>query len=343
MLGLYAFFYGLAHFLTFFALDQNLSVHRTLHEVFNRPYLVIGTAGLLMMVPLALTSFNVSIKSLGPKNWKRLHRLVYLVAIAGAIHFYMLQKADKRLPWAFFIAFGILFVYRLAAWALAANRSPAAMAAATPSRWSGKLRVEKITAETPNVKTFRLAPLNGDSFPFNYQPGQHLSLTLPINGKNVYRSYTIASTPSRPGYCELTIKREDTGVASRHMHALQEGDILQIAAPSGRFTFTGNNANSVALLAAGVGITPLMAIIRYLTDHRWGGQIYLLYSSKTQSDIIFKSELDALAANHPNLHITHTLTRDPAAPFHQGRISADLLAPSPTSRRPPATYAAPPT
>lgn len=324
-LGLYAFFYACLHFLTFYALDQSLSLTRTFAEIFMRLYLLIGYAALMLMVPLAATSFNSTIKKLGPTRWKNLHRLTYLVCILGAIHFYMLQKSDKRLPWLFFIIFGLLFAYRLIAWAL--KPQAASPAATDTGRWNGQLRLHKITDETPNVRTFRLVPTSGNALPFQYQPGQHLSLTLPINGKNVYRSYTIASSPSRPGCCELTIKREDMGTASRHMHSLKEGDTLAITAPSGRFTFTGENASAVALLAGGVGITPLMSILRYLTDHRWGGQIYLIYANKTQSDIIFKNELESLAKNHPNLHISHTLTRDndPAWTGLRGRITPDLL------------------
>jgi ferredoxin-NADP reductase/DMSO/TMAO reductase YedYZ heme-binding membrane subunit len=325
-LGLYAFFYGLVHFFSYFALEQYYNLAHTFAEIFMRLYLFIGYMALMLMIPLAATSFNATIKRLGPRRWKLLHSLTYLICTLGAIHFFLLQKSDKRLPILFFAIFGILFAYRLLAWALK-PRTHAATTAADTGRWMGTLRVDRITSETPNVRTFRLVPTAGAALPFQYKPGQHLSLTLPIDGKNVYRSYTIASSPSRPGCCELTIKREDMGTASRHIHALKPGDTLAITAPSGRFTFTGENANAVALLAAGVGITPLMSILRYLTDRRWGGQIYLVYANKTQSDIIFKKELETLAAQHPNLHITHTLTRDtdPLWPGLRGRITPDLL------------------
>ena len=148
------------------------------------------------------------------------------------------------------------------------------------------------------------------AFPFAYLPGQYLTFSLQIGGKAVSRSYTIASAPSRRGYCEVTIKREEQGLVSRHMHdTVREGDLLTIAAPGGRFTFTGAEANRVALLAAGVGITPLMSILRYLTDQNWSGQIYLVYSCKTAKDIIFREELEAIGRRFPNLHLTLTLTR----------------------------------
>src|SRR5208282_3666232 len=148
-------------------------------------------------------------------------------------------------------------------------------------------------------------------------------------GKPVTRSYTIASTPSRPGYCEVTIKREEQGLVSRHMHdTVKEGDLLTIAAPGGRFTFTGAETNSVVLLAAGVGITPLMSILRYLADQNWSGQVHMVYSCKTARDIIFREELEAIERHFPNLHLTLTLSRAESATNWTGatgRIDAKLL------------------
>ena len=98
-------------------------------------------------------------------------------------------------------------------------------------------------------------------------------------------------------------------------------------APAGRFTFTGAEAGSIVLIAGGVGITPLMSKIRYLTDLSWPGDIYLVFSVKTERDIIFRDELDALRRRHPNLHVTVTLTRDDGAAWsgERGRITPALL------------------
>ena len=87
-----------------------------------------------------------------------------------------------------------------------------------PKFWSGQLRVARVFDETPEVRTFRLVPPAGTRLPFDFLPGQYLNLSLMVDGKKVNRSYTIASSPTRVGYCELTVKREDRGVASRHLH-----------------------------------------------------------------------------------------------------------------------------
>lgn len=113
MLGLYAFVYGCLHFSLFFSLDQGFSVSSTLSEMVKRKYLIVGSTALLAMVPLAMTSTNAMIKRLGGKRWRALHRLAYVAAIAGVIHYYMQVKADTRLPLAFAAVLAVLLGCRL--------------------------------------------------------------------------------------------------------------------------------------------------------------------------------------------------------------------------------------
>ncbi len=329
--GLYAFFYGCAHFLIFFALDRSFSISSTLSEMAKRNYLLVGITALLLMVPLAVTSTNAMIKRLGAKRWHNLHRLVYVTAILGVLHFYMQKKskADLALPLTFAVGLGFLLGFRILA---AFRRTPPAAAAAAPAPkaklWSGPLRVVSITPETPDVRTIRLASPDGNHLPFTHQPGQYLVLSLVIDGKKVNRTYTIASSPTQPAWCEITVKREDLGQVSGHLHAnLREGDLIQVSAPAGRFTFDGTSAASVVLIAGGVGITPLMSILRYLTDQRWSGEIHFLFTAKTPADIIFRQELEDLQKRFSNLRFHLTLTR---ADKHiwsgrHGRISRELL------------------
>ena len=115
LLGLYAFFYCCLHFAIYFWLDRSLSASRLLADVTRRPFILIGMSGLLMMVPLAITSTSGMIKRLGAKRWKRLHQLIYPTAIAGVIHYWMSVKADIRKPFAFAVALAILLGYRLIA------------------------------------------------------------------------------------------------------------------------------------------------------------------------------------------------------------------------------------
>jgi ferredoxin-NADP reductase/DMSO/TMAO reductase YedYZ heme-binding membrane subunit len=339
-LGLYAFFYLAIHFAIFVLLDRGGNVRSTVHEIVMRRYLQIGTAGLLLMVPLAVTSTDRMMERLGARKWKALHRLAYVSAIAGVLHYILLVKADLRQPLAFAGVLGALLLFRVLGYGLdrqskrrlrvqtEARTMAASMVPPRPRFWSGELRIVRTFDETPDVRTFRLATLDGKPLPFAHSPGQYLTLDLTIDGVRVRRSYTIASSPTRAAYCEVTIKRKGDGYVSCHLHdALREGDVVKVSAPSGRFTFTGSEAGQVVLLAGGVGITPLMSIVRDLTDRSWTGAIYLVIAARTQHDVIFREELEYLQRRFPNLHVRVTLSNevDPSWTGARGRIDAPLL------------------
>lgn len=180
--------------------------------------------------------------------------------------------------------------------------------------WSGKLRVESILEETPTVKTFRLSMPDSVVLPFAYYPGQFLTFSLNIGGKPVKRSYTIASSPTQSHYCAVTVKREEDGMVSRYLHdEVKEGDLLELSAPFGKFVFTGEESDSIVLIAGGVGITPMMSAVRYLTDIGWRSDIYFLFACRTTDDFIFRRELEQLQLIHPNLHVHASMTREPGA------------------------------
>lgn len=194
--------------------------------------------------------------------------------------------------------------------------------------WKGKLRVSAIYKETPSVKTFRLQDPDGGAIPFAFLPGQFLTYSAEIDGKTVKRSYTIASSAAQAAYVETTIKREDGGVFSDYMHdKVKEGDVLDVMAPSGTFTFTGKEADSVVLIGGGVGITPLMAAIRYLFDIAWPGQIHLVYGAQSTEQFIFRDELEYLQRRMNDLHVAATMTRAAGTSWmgSEGQITADFL------------------
>lgn len=199
------------------------------------------------------------------------------------------------------------------------------------STWSGTLRVASIVRETPLVKTFRLVEPGGGAIPFSYAPGQFLTFSAQIDGRLVRRSYTIASPPTRTSYVEVTVKREEEGAYSRFLHdSVVPGSVLQVRGPSGVFTFDGGNAESIVLIAGGVGITPLMTVIRYLTDHGWAKDIFLLYSCRTSRDFIFREELEYLQRRYPNLHVVAIITRTEGTTWMgpTGRLTKELIAQS---------------
>ncbi|GAB4509097.1 MAG: protein-methionine-sulfoxide reductase heme-binding subunit MsrQ [Sulfuricaulis sp.] len=124
MLGLFAFFYACLHFLSYVWLDQYFVLADIIKDVIKRPYITVGFASFLMLIPLALTSTNAMIRRLGAKRWQQLHRLVYLIGIGGVVHFLWLVKSDIREPLVYGVILALLLGFRV--WDKA-RRAPGAM------------------------------------------------------------------------------------------------------------------------------------------------------------------------------------------------------------------------
>jgi sulfoxide reductase heme-binding subunit YedZ len=116
MLGLFAFFYGCLHLLTYVWLDQFFDARGILRDVAKRPFITAGFTAFVLMVPLALTSTAGWIRRLGGRRWQVLHRLVYASAIAGVLHYWWLVKSDIRGPLAYAAVISLLLGYRAIAW-----------------------------------------------------------------------------------------------------------------------------------------------------------------------------------------------------------------------------------
>ncbi len=112
MLGLYAFFYGTAHLLTYVAFDREWRLLSIIADVTMRPFIALGMFSFAMMVPLAVTSTNAMIKRLGGKRWAQLHRLTYYVTIGGVLHYYVIVKSDTTWPLIFGGVVAVLLAYR---------------------------------------------------------------------------------------------------------------------------------------------------------------------------------------------------------------------------------------
>ena len=97
LLGLFTFFYGLLHFLAFAWLDMGLDLTAIVADIAKRPFILVGSAALLLMLPLALTSFNRAIKALGAPRWQALHRAVYAVAVLAVLHFFWMRTGKNDL------------------------------------------------------------------------------------------------------------------------------------------------------------------------------------------------------------------------------------------------------
>ncbi|HEY0404444.1 MAG TPA: protein-methionine-sulfoxide reductase heme-binding subunit MsrQ [Pyrinomonadaceae bacterium] len=113
MLGLYAFFYGFLHLLTYVWFDRSWRLGTVVPDILQRPFIAVGMLSFFIMVPLAITSTDKMLKRLGGKRWQKLHKTVYLSAIGGVLHYYLLVKKDTGLPLALGFVLLILLGYRI--------------------------------------------------------------------------------------------------------------------------------------------------------------------------------------------------------------------------------------
>jgi sulfoxide reductase heme-binding subunit YedZ len=113
MVGLFAFFYGAAHLLTYIWFDRFFNLRSTIADVAQRPFIAVGMAAFFLMIPLAITSTDKMLKRLGGKRWIKLHRLAYVAGILGALHYWLLVKSDTRIPLTFGFIIALLLGHRL--------------------------------------------------------------------------------------------------------------------------------------------------------------------------------------------------------------------------------------
>lgn len=208
-----------------------------------------------------------------------------------------------------------------------ANRGPATPAprpqpspAPRPGGFT-QVPVIGVFPETPDITTFRMARPEG----FDFKAGQFTSVRLKIDGRPVVRCYSISSAPEAGGYFEISVKRQ--GLMSGTLHAsIRPGSMVSVMPPSGGFTYPDEDDRPLGLLAGGVGITPLMSMLRHATAADPTRPITLLYSTNTHSDIAFRDELRLLAHRHPQTRIVITNTRGPHADdCRSGRIDAAMI------------------
>ncbi len=179
--------------------------------------------------------------------------------------------------------------------------------------------------ETPRVRSLVLAVPNW----FGHRPGQHVDLRLTAeDGYQAVRSYSIASPPEAENL-EITIERLDDGEVSPYLtEELRVGDRLELRGPiGGYFVWEAGMGGPVLLVAGGSGIAPLMAMIRHRVAAGSEIPIRLLYSARSPADVIYRAELDRLAASAVRLEVIYTFTRSapPGWTGYRRRVDAEML------------------
>jgi len=170
------------------------------------------------------------------------------------------------------------------------------------------LRVSEIIDETPSTKTLRMVSEDGYLPPF--QAGQYVNLFVETQGVRSSRPYSIASPPNQRAYYDLTVKAVADGFVSLYLLAeVKVGDRLSSTGPMGGFFHNPlSHSNVVVYLAGGSGITPMMSMIREVTDRGLERQMHLFYGSRNPDDIIYRDELERLAAMHQNLAVDFVIS-----------------------------------
>lgn len=164
---------------------------------------------------------------------------------------------------------------------------------------------------------------------FTYRPAQFVHVRGMVDGRPVERSYSLSSAPGVDGHFQLTIKKVEGGALSPFLvEHVQNGDRLEITEPQGRFfAEDAGGPRHYLLFAAGSGISPLFSILKWLLARDRGDSITLVYASRCETGIIFRSELDTLALAHPGrLRLIHVLSR-PSASWsgEAGRLDAERI------------------
>jgi len=202
----------------------------------------------------------------------------------------------------------------------AIERRPVAPAHAARSGFI-ETDVLSVFDETPDIRTFRLARPAG----FDFRAGQFLTVRVTAASKPVVRCYTISSAPEARGYLEISVKR--LGIGSTALHGnVREGTRLAIRGPGGHFLYPDGDPRPIVLLGGGVGATPLMSMLRHAALSDPQRPVTFLLSVRTDADVPFRAELDALAQSHSRMRIVVAVTRGSASPaFWPGRIDESLL------------------
>ncbi len=178
-------------------------------------------------------------------------------------------------------------------------------------------RVVQVVPETEHASTLVIKP--GWGWSFNHRAGQYVGIGAKVDGRWHWRSYSLTSPPTdEAGVISITVKAMPEGFLSGHLTGLEAGTIVRLAAPAGDFVLPEPLPPKILFLTAGSGLTPVMAMLRTL--HRRGEMtdIVLLHSAPTEGDVLFRDELHALAAEHPELTYQERLTdRDGMLPLDQ--------------------------
>ena len=287
-------------------------------------YVILGRVVLLVLTAQVLLAiFRAGLK-LEYQKWKLLHNGFAAIVLAGGFVHTLYAGGDMK-SFVMRVLWSVLFTAAVAAYLWHQFAQPARLR-------RRPYRVMEVKQETPDVWTVSLAPKDG-SAPLSYLPGQYQYLTLFQDGLPVQEHpFTFSSSPSRPGTVSATIKA--SGDWTKLIHTVKPGDDGWVEAPYGRFSHVLHpEERDLVFVAGGVGITPLMSMLRYSYDTQEPRNILLLYANRTEADIVFRDELAEMERRSQSeetgcrVQVVHILSKPEAGWIGEtGRLDADKIA-----------------
>ncbi|WP_413207804.1 2Fe-2S iron-sulfur cluster-binding protein [Rhodospirillum sp. A1_3_36] len=176
-------------------------------------------------------------------------------------------------------------------------------------RDSEELECCAVVPEAPNVATFGFVSPSGAFF--KYEPGQFLTLKLPVPGNVVWRTYTISSSPSRPLSISVTVKAQEGSIGTRWMlDHLKPGMRLRAKGPAGLFTLPTKERKKYLFISAGSGVTPMLSMTTYLFDRGIGLDVVIIHCAQRPVDIIGRQNLEQMASRVPSLKLHFIVEED---------------------------------
>jgi ferredoxin-NADP reductase/MOSC domain-containing protein YiiM len=211
---------------------------------------------------------------------------------------------------------------------LSAKRAAAERAAArAKGRWQGwrPFVVTRIVEEAPEIRSFYLRP-SDDGALCVPRPGSFVTVQLRDAADNATtRCWSLSSYCHSMDHYRITVRRR-TGPGSNQLHAIRVGDCVSLRAPVGQFVLDMGGYRPLVLIAAGIGVTPLLAMLQaHLARDATGVPVYLIYGARTPADAAFREELDSLGRAHPSLRVTYVYSRSDAGGRPAGRITLPLI------------------
>ena len=269
-----------------------------------------ASSGLLAMV----TTAHLALASL--RNHRQGSRLVSPLAVVSA----MLAAA----PWVFPSLVGVAYGLGVhALWFAACERyarprkaagRPAPAVAAPRTKGFVEALVTAVVDQAPDIRTFRFARPEG----FTFVAGQFLTVRVNVEGRDHVRCYSLSSAPHARDHLEISVKRQ--GLVSSALHAsLRPGSRLWVKAPAGAFVYPTSEPRPLVLVAGGIGITPLLSMLRHAVEAEPARRVTLLYSARTEAGLAFRDEIAEHRARHRQVRVIFAVTRGAAGVGHLSR------------------------